>query len=305
MNLFKESRTSVTLFIAIGLVAVSHFPPLQKKQHLPERKLFWIEKRYGKPRYDILLMGDSRTYKGVSPEILQKYIPNMSFYNFGFSSGRINRQLLREAKKRLKRNGKRILVFGCTYLDLVNMKNEHFFYIKELNPVLFALRSILSQKTNLFVDQSIIPHTPFGYMEEKRSKDENAILNTLKSYRSNLQKAPFRTSDFQHFVQNLKWCKKNNIKVVAYRMVSYREMDELEDELSGVDWNKIKQAVLDEGFVWIERPPSPLLEQIEEHCWDASHLNAEGAELFSNWLGQELAKLDWFKEDQQTSETKK
>ena len=109
---------------------------------------------------------------------------------------------------------------------------------------------------------------------------------------------------FKHFVQNLKWCKKNNIKVVAYRMVSCREMDELEDKLSGVDWNKIKQAVLEEGFVWLERPPSPLLEQIEEHCYDASHLNAEGAELFSNWLGQELAKLDWFKENQQISEIK-
>ena len=124
-------------------------------------------------------------------------------------------------------------------------------------------------------------------------------------YRELFHVRPFLPSDFEHFVQNLKWCKKNNIKVVAYRMVSCREMDELEDKLSGVDWNKIKQAVLDEGFVWLERPPSPLLEQIEEHCWDASHLNAEGAELFSNWLGQELAKLDWFKEDQQTSETKK
>ena len=71
------------------------------------------------------------------------------------------------------------------------------------------------------------------------------------------------------------------------------------------DWNKIKQAVLEEGFVWLERPPSPLLEQIEEYCYDASHLNAEGAELFSNWLGQELAKLDWFKENQQTSATEK
>ena len=158
---------------------------------------------------------------------------------------------------------------------------------------------------NFFVDLFKIPHTPFGYMEMNHSKDECTILNVLKIYRNNFQKHPFRTSDFQHFVQNLKWCKKNNIKVVAYRMVSCREMDELEDKLSGVDWNKIKQAVLEEGFVWLERPPSPLLEQIEEYCYDASHLNAEGAELFSNWLGQELAKLDWFKENQQTSETEK
>jgi len=144
-----------------------------------------------------------------------------------------------------------------------------------------------------------------GFLSQKRKKDEVICRNTLGVYNNSFAKRPFLPSDFKHFVQNLKWCKRNNIKVVAYRMVSCREMDELEDKLSGVDWNKIKQAVLDEGFIWLERPPSPLLEQIEEHCWDASHLNAKGAELFSNWLGQELAKLDWFKENQQTSEAKK
>ena len=255
--------------------------------------------------YDVLFMGDSRSYECVSPKILQKYIPNMILYNFGFSGGRINRQLLIEAKRRLKRNKKRILVFGCTCIDLMNKENKHFFNIKKIHPVLLMLQNIWIRKIDFFTDQTRIPHTPFGYMEVKRSKEENAFLGTLKGYHKDFQDRPFLPSDFEHFVQNLKWCKKNNIKVVAYRMVSCREMDELEDKLSGVDWNKIKQAVLDEGFVWLERPPSPLLEQIEEHCWDASHLNAEGAELFSNWLGQELAKLDWFKENQQTSETEK
>ena len=302
--MIRGNRTFVTLGTAIGLVAVSHFSLLQKKQHLDEEKLFWIEKRYGKQQYDVLLMGDSRTFEGVSPEILQKYIPNMSFYNFGFCVGRINRQLLREAGKRLKWNGKRILAFGCTCIDSMNVRNEHFFSIEELNLVLPALRSILSRKTSL-VDQSCIFHTPLGYKEVRHSKNEDKISSTLKAYHDSFQKRPFRPSDFKHFLQNLKWCKKNNIKVVAYRMVSCREMDELEDKLSSVDWNKIKKAILDEGFVWLERPPSSLLEKIEAHCWDGSHLNAEGAELFSNWLGQELADLDWFKENQQTSETEK
>ena len=275
---------------------------------LPEKHsesgLFWHEKRYGKQRYDVLLIGDSRTYMGVSPEILREYIPNMDIYNFGFPTGRINRQLLGEARKRFQQNGKHILIFGCTYSDLCNSENKHFFNIANLNS--FWLNNVwIRKKTPVFHRGYIIHHTPFGYMEVRASKNEDATLNMLKHYRDGCQKRPFLPSDFKHFVQNLKWCKKNNIKVVAYRIVSCREMDELEDKLSGVDWNKIKQAVLDEGFIWLERPPSPLLEQIEEHCWDACHLNTEGAELFSNWLGQELAKLDWFKGNQQTSETEK
>ncbi len=297
MNFFKRSRTFVTLNTAI--VLAGGMLQLLPEKHL-ESDLFWSEKRYGKQRYDALLMGDSRTYLGVSPEILREYIPNMDIYNFGFSAGRINRQLIDSGSKRLQQNGKRILIFGCTYLDLCNSRNEHFFSIVKEAP----LRNTWIQKNTPF-NEYYTPHTPFGYVESRHSKNADAFLCGLKEYRDGFSVRPFLPSDFKHFVQNLKWCKRNNIKVVAYRMVSCREMDELEDKLSGVDWDKIKQAVLDEGFVWLERPPSPLLEQIEEHCYDASHLNAEGAELFSNWLGQELAKLDWFKDNQQTAETKK
>ena len=133
MNFFKRSRTFVTLIVATGLVAVACFFPLQKTQSLLEQDLFWSEKRYGKQRYDVLLMGDSRTYMGVSPEILREYIPNMDIYNFGFPSGRINRQLLKEAQKRFQRNGKYILIFSCTCLDLCNSVNEHFFNIANSN----------------------------------------------------------------------------------------------------------------------------------------------------------------------------
>lgn len=120
------------------------------------------------------------------------------------------------------------------------------------------------------------------------------------------EQASFCFSDFEQFVQNLRWCKKNNIRIVAYRPIMHPEMDELQDRLSGVDFEKIRQAILDEGFIWLDRPIDlSLLEQIQSETYDNVHLNSNGAELFSNWLGQELAKLDWFKEDQQTSETKK
>lgn len=266
--------------------------------------LFWVEKVYGKSQYDILLMGDSRTYEGVSPKMLRNRVPRVSIYNFGFFAAHINEQLLKEAEKRLRTDGKRFLIFSCTSRNLMDLKNEHFFSIHKptafsrIFPVCFIKQRYQKSICGDFGDN-------LGFSGWKRVRDEAVYCEMLKRCIAYSVKRLFTPSDFKHFVQNLKWCKRNNIKVVAYRMVSCREMDELEDKLSGVDWNKIKQAVLDEGFVWLERPPSPLLEQIEEHCWDASHLNAEGAELFSNWLGQELAKLDWFKEDQQTSETKK
>ena len=282
---------------ATVVLAVDIFPTKPKSAAME----YWIRKRYGKQQHDVLLLGDSRSFQGIDPRILQKYIPSMNAYCFGFSAGSINLQLLKEyVPKRLKRNGKRILVFNCTSLDLIGINNQCLLSID--NGIAPPLLTRIFER-NLIPDA--VYHIDTGYVGTKSLKSKNASSATFGFYHRMFSNRPFLPSDFKSFVQNLKWCKRNNIKVVAYRMVSCREMDELEDKLSGVDWNKIKQAVLDEGFVWLERPPSPLLEQIEEHCWDASHLNAEGAELFSNWLGQELAKLDWFKEDQQTSETEK
>ena len=288
-----------SLVIIKGLVPLSRIEKLQLQSDL-----FWAEKVYGKSQYDVLLMGDSRTYMGVSPKTLRSRVPHVSIYNFGFSSGRINEQLLREAEKRIQKNGERFLIFSCTSCNLIDTKNKHFFSIQK--PTVFShIFPLHFIQTKDYLQRMDSGSVALGFLSQKRKKDEVICRNALGMYNNSFAKRPFLPSDFEHFVQNLKWCKKNNIKVVAYRMVSCREMDELEDKLSGVDWNKIRQAVRREGFVWLERPPSPLLERIEEHCWDASHLNAEGAELFSNWLGQELAKLDWFKENQQTSETEK
>jgi hypothetical protein len=304
MNLFKRSRTFVTLLVMASLFIIEGLASLSRIEKLQlQSDLFWAEKVYGKSQYDVLLMGDSRTYMGVSPKTLRSRIPHISVYNFGFCSGRINKQLLGEAEKRLQKNGKRFLIFSCTSCDLIDTKNVHFFSIQK--PIVFShifplhfIKTDNSIKRENCLQRMNSGSVALGFLSQKRKKDEVSYRNTLGSYNHSLAKRPFLPSDFEHFVQNLRWCRRKNIKVVAYRMVSCHEMDELEDKLSGIDWDKIKQAVLDEGFVWLERPPSPLLEQIEEHCWDASHLNEEGAELFSNWLGQELAKLDWFKENQ-------
>ena len=259
--------------------------------------LFFFEKTFGKQGYDVAFLGDSRCRAGLLQKPLQAHLGNLVLYNLGMNNGRINRLLLEIASERMKKNGKRILCLSLTSLDIRKDSNSS---VIVAGIFCFHLKSLWDTTLSERV------RTPFIEPIHTKGKkiDRDLWSQGFRSYRNLFTFSPFCSSDFQHFVQNLKWCKRNNIKVVAYRMVSCREMDELEDKLSGVDWNKIKQAVLDEGFVWLERPPSPLLEQIEEHCRDASHLNAEGAELFSNWLGNELAKLDWFKENQQISEIK-
>ena len=305
MNLFKRSRTFLTLTTAIGLVAVACCFPLQKTQLLLEQELFWSEKRYGQRQYDVLLIGDSTTHEGVSPEILEEYIPNATIYNFGFMGVAVNQKLLETAEKRLKKNGKRIFVFGLSPRSLiVKRKNNHFSHIIKVQKSLNFFRRMGYPIRR--IQEGAKFHINSGFEEVSLPRDKAKIESITSFYKTAFQKqASFCLSDFEQFVQNLRWCKKNNIRIVAYRPIMHPEMDELQDQLSGVHFGKIKRTVLDEGFIWLDRPIDPLLEQIQRNTYDNVHLNAEGAELFSNWLGQELAKLDWFKENQQISETEK
>ena len=199
MNLFKRSRTFVTLFVATVVLAVDIF--LTKPKSAATE--YWIRKRYGKQQHDVLLLGDSRSFQGIDPRILQKYIPRMSAYCFGFNASSINLQLLEEyVPKRLKRNGKRILVFNCTSLDLIESKNRHLLSIN--NDIVPPLLSQISERN---LRQDYVYHIDTGYIETKSLKSKDASSATFRSSYGMFSKRPFRPSDFEHFVQNLKWCK--------------------------------------------------------------------------------------------------
>ena len=212
-----------------SLVIMKALVPLSRiEKAQPQSDLFWVEKVYGKSQYDVLLMGDSRTYMGVSPKTLRSRVPHVSVYNFGFSGGRINKQLLEEAEKRLKKNGKRFLIFSCTSGDLTDTKNKHFFSIRK--PTVFSHTFPLHFiKRENYLEQMNSDFADLGFLSQRPEKDEVVCRKILGSYNRSFAKRPFLPSDFKSFVQNLKWYKRNNIKVIAYRMVSCREMDELED----------------------------------------------------------------------------
>ncbi|MFQ6723089.1 MAG: hypothetical protein ACLRFH_01645 [Opitutales bacterium] len=284
------------IFTLLSLLLPLHSNELKKLKE----DLFWLNKVYGKEQYDIVLVGDSRTYKGISPEILEKYCKSYSVFNFGFSSGRINRQLLLEAYKKLKPNGARIFVFSCTPIDLINVKNDHWF---DLYKELASLNKWPAQLYNLKL--KLVPwqerkklikakynFSNYWEMYHKKSgwcacwQKDIFYESTFKSYKEQFAKRSFRKTDLHDFLGNLKWCKENNINVIAFRMISCPEMDILEDRLSGCNFVDVKNAVLQQGGIWLERP-----NHLQFRSYDASHLDYQSAEKFSNWLGKKLKKI--------------
>lgn len=297
MKLFKD-RTFVTLFFVLIFTILSLLLPLHSNELKKLKEdLFWLNKVYGKEQYDIVLVGDSRTYKGISPEILENYCKGYTVFNFGFSSGRINRQLLLEACKKLKPNGAKIFVFSCTPIDLINVKNDHWFDLhKELSSLSKWPEELYNLKLKLAPWQErkklIKAKYDSSIYWEKYYKEfgwcacwQKDIFyeSTFRSYREQFAKRPFRKTDLYDFLDNLKWCRENNINVIAFRMISCPEMDILEDTLSGCNFVDVKNAVLQQGGIWLERP-----NYLQFRSYDASHLDYQSAEKFSHWLGKKL-----------------
>lgn len=296
MKLLKD-RTFITLSLVFIFSILLLLKPLHPNelQKLKEN-LFWLNKVYGKEQYDVILVGDSRTYKGISPEILTKYCPTFKFFNFGFSSGRINKHLLIEAKKRLKPNGQRVFIFPCTPIDLINVKNDHWYELyKELSTLSKCPHQLYNLKLRLSPLQERKTNYNLDFYHETYYKDSGwcacwqkdpEYQSTFNSYKEQFSKRPFRKTDLSDFIDNLKWCKNNSIKVIAFRMISCQEMDNLEDELSNCDFTDIKNAVRQQDGIWLQRPYN-----LQLHSYDASHLDFQSAEKFSHWLGKELKAI--------------
>lgn len=63
-------------------------------QSVYEKDWFWINKTYPYKKFDIVIYGDSRVYRGISPEKFSEVFPSADIINLGYSSGGINKQAL-------------------------------------------------------------------------------------------------------------------------------------------------------------------------------------------------------------------
>src|SRR5687768_2737382 len=79
------------------------------------RKRFWILKTHGTEQYNLIIYGDSRVYRGVSPLEFEKVIPNTHAINFGYSSASFSSFMLGEVEKKMDhKSNRKVIVLGIT-----------------------------------------------------------------------------------------------------------------------------------------------------------------------------------------------
>lgn len=110
------------IFVCVIFIAGSFFlHSFTEVNSAYEFNRFWIEKTHGvgDQKFDVLICGDSRVYRGVSSRVIAEKLTGYSVFNLSYSSGSYSDFMLDYIEKHLKEGAMQpILILGITPYSL-------------------------------------------------------------------------------------------------------------------------------------------------------------------------------------------
>lgn len=259
------------------------------------RDSFWASKIDSKAEYDIIYVGDSRVYRGIDPDLIEKET-GLKGFNFGFSSAGLDSALIFESCKRLKPNGKKILLIGVSANAFLpsSLENEHFNSILKWKGADIWIRRHLYPKLRYFDHRAVsdlYKHLKGEhYYEDYRthngfaasSKVPSDSNSAIDAYRMQFERESYNKSAELRFKKILFRLKRENIRCVLVRIPCSSAMIELEDNAVGGKIELLLEDLEREGFQ-VVRTSSEAMKS-----YDGSHLDSTSAALFSRQLAELL-----------------
>jgi hypothetical protein len=300
-----KNRTIVVSAICIPLIIIISFikPNTIGAINKVEYDRFWTYKVHSKKKYNMLILGDSRVYRGVSPNAINKITPNLKILNFGFSSGILNKEIFSEANKRLNQtSGVKIILIGLTPASITDHDNSH------LDELLKLTKSQIFDRlyVNFFISKLLSPLKPsevFSVNSKPNDEIIKEVFNddgwvasssnkqnpekSLDSYRKFWESNKVSNSKINDMCSTIAEWTKEGVLVFVFRPPTFEDMDLLENEMSGINENDMIENIRMNGGHWI------FLENKNSRyvCYDGSHLNAQSAILLSEDLAYEIKKV--------------
>ena len=292
----------ITLAIAATLVtALSFVLPKDAEKYLAE--LFWTRKTFAPAKYNVVIMGDSRVYRGLSPEIMESHLPGLKVLNFAYSNGGLNQTMFVAAEKKLAQNANpKIILLGISanaisgysaqnqqYVQELNRPREEIFERIYFNPLRYWFSATSPEKLKNHYSET--KETAFyrnkyfmnGYVESEKFPADTmeAIPSYTKDF-ANYKVTPKNLSDL--FKQVKKWTD-SGIIVAGFIPPVSQPMQMLEDTLGRFDETVIKTGFEMASGHWIDVNPN------KYKTYDGSHLNIESARKLSNEIAEEVQQL--------------
>ena len=306
-----KSKTYLTIITSLILILGLGF--ILPKQNIFKTQIerFWIKKTFSGRNYNIILMGDSRTYRGVSPQIMHKILVNYKILNFAYSNGGLNNFMFREAEKHLSTKSKnKIIVLGVTPYSLTSLAESNKQYLQELKRPKGDIFQRLYLNPLLTFFSPVKPNFILMILENKKEKHkviyeqkfyDNGWVASNKIPSNPHEAIPYYKKDFSSIkvspllinnliIQTKNWTEKG-IKVFAFRPPTTKEMLLLENKLSGFNEAAFIKQFEKAGGKWLKFNISNYT------SYDGSHLSKNSAIKLSKNIALMIKKSITFEKE--------
>ena len=256
----KSFLLKLTLFITIALVLLSAF--LSRYGGYVD----YFYNRFTTPRQFSLIIGDSKSFQGIKPSIINEELKNkfeLPIYNYSFTLGQMayGESLLKSIKAKMVENTSNALfILSVQPLILAERDKDDFkkgiYFEDEFPPNNMNFPNMnpnieyLLKNGNYFHFKSIFKKSSFvhddGWMEESNLTKDTAVLNSWKKEQVNLykgiikkwKKSQYRLDKLNETVAFLK----KHGTVVLVRMPSNKPILDLEHQFWS-DFDKNMQQI--------------------------------------------------------------
>lgn len=298
----RKPNIWITLAIAAILVtALSFVLPKDAEKYLGE--LFWIRKTFAPAKYNVVIMGDSRVYRGVSPETIESHLPGLKVLNFAYSNGGLNSTMFDAAEKKLVHNNKpKIIVLGISanaitdysagnqqYLQELTRPKEEIFERIYFNPLRYWFSATSPEKLkNHFSETKETAFYRNEYFMNGYVKSDKFPIDTMEaisSYTKDFTNYKVKPENLQVLFNQVKKWTDAGIIVAGFVPPVSQPMQMLEDSLGLFDEIAIKAGFEKASGNWIDLNPA------NYKTYDGSHLTIESAQQLSDKIGDFINQL--------------
>lgn len=276
--------TFTFVFIAFLWINTQEISP-KYDQELKEKN-YWTKKTHATSKHDLVIISDSRGLRGINPEF---FIGFESPLNFSYRSAGLSVSYIKLALKRLKKGG--TLLIALTPISLVDehMSNDHLqeylkmsideVWISSNYQILKLLSPITSDKFK-FKKKNFFSKTFYsnGFVATLPKKFE--IDKGLETYKEQFKQ---KEINLKNIKAALKFLREKGIKTISFRMVSSKEMEEVENKHGKFNVNQVQKLFEEYQMQWIS-----IKDRFKYETYDASHLSPKSAEVFSKDLAELL-----------------
>lgn len=296
---YKIAITLILTGILTLVLKIVLHPPLVNTEL---RNEFWLNKTHAVEKFDIVVGGDSRIYRGFSiADMEAEFSEEFKGVNLGYSSAGFSSTYIDFMANHLKSNGPRFLVFGLSphaFTDesitdkLLNQySNVKGFdrykglylstYLKHFAP--YKISDLHAAFTGDYVGKVKETFYENGWIESEQKPTVDSAA--LEIYTKMFTKIKVNEEIIEQFIHQVDSLRHTGITVIAFRPPTNPKMVAIEDSLSGYQEGELATRFKSVGGYWIDLPAN------EFTTYDGSHLDSKSARLLGKKVGEAIRQI--------------